>query len=373
MSSTTYPKVSFGDYVTNKSDSVPIGVLDNPVLCVELENIESNTGQILNPNLVSSVASVKNKFDIDSVLYGKLRPYLNKYWRAKCAGCCSTEIWVLRPLGPKLDIGYLYFLVQSPLFSRYSNTTSGSKMPRASWSIVAEMPFTLPSQQSQQKIVGLLSAIERLIHLQQRKLNALKVYKRGLLQQLVEAPAFDSTYPMMKLGEIFDERLERNCNNGELLSVTMGSGVVKRSDIEGKDNSSNDKSGYKCVFVNDIVYNSMRMWQGASGVSAYKGIVSPAYTVLKMSVNCDQNWFGLLFKTTRMINEFRKYSQGLTSDTWNLKYPQISQIHFRCPDVAQQQQASTVLVSIDRLVQMNESMCVQYSLYKQYLLGELFV
>ena len=46
----------------------------------------------------------------------------------------------------------------------------------------------------------------------------------------------------------------------ELLSVTMNDGVKPRSEIEGKDNSSEDKSNYKIVRKGDMVYNSMRMW-----------------------------------------------------------------------------------------------------------------
>lgn len=108
----------------------------------------------------------------------------------------------------------------------------------------------------------------------------------------------------------------------ELLSVTMNDGVMPRSEIEGKDNSSEDKSNYKIVCKGDMVYNSMRMWQGANGVSNYNGIVSPAYTVLMPIEEIDNQYFVALFKTSNLINEFRKNSQGLTSDTWNLKYPQ---------------------------------------------------
>ena len=61
-----------------------------------------------------------------------------------------------------------------------------------------------------------------------------------------------------------------------LLSVTMNDGVIPRSEIEGKDTSSADKSNYKVVLMGDMVYNSMRMWQGANGFSPYDGIVSPA-------------------------------------------------------------------------------------------------
>lgn len=89
----------------------------------------------------------------------------------------------------------------------------------------------------------------------------------------------------------------------ELLSVTLNDGVMPRSEIEGKDNSSEDKSNYKVVCKGDMVYNSMRMWQGANGVSDYDGIVSPAYTVLMPNKEIDglstlfqTNFFRLFFR-----------------------------------------------------------------------------
>ena len=57
------------------------------------------------------------------------------------------------------------------------------------------------------------------------------------------------------------------------------------SELGRHDNSNDNKSKYKKVCVGDIAYNSMRMWQGASGYSPYEGIVSPAYTVLSPNAN----------------------------------------------------------------------------------------
>ena len=64
--------------------------------CIELEHIESETG-ILNGHTNSKdIHSVKNVFEKGEVLYGKLRPYLKKFYLAKFDGVCSSEIWVLK-------------------------------------------------------------------------------------------------------------------------------------------------------------------------------------------------------------------------------------------------------------------------------------
>lgn len=134
-----------------------------------------------------------------------------------------------------------------------------------------------------------------------------------------------------RIGDVFSERNERGSEDAELLSVTMTDGVKKRADIDAKDNSSDDKSNYKVVCAGDMVYNSMRMWQGANGISPYDGIVSPAYTVLVPSAQLVNEWVAFSFKTPYMINQFRRYSQGMTSDTWNLKYGQIKDIRITVP------------------------------------------
>ena len=158
----------------------------------------------------------------------------------------------------------------------------------------------------------------------------------------------------------------------ELLSVTISEGVVPRADIEGKDNSSEDKSNYKVVHVGDMVYNTMRMWQGASGLSAYNGIVSPAYTILKDAAKFDHDFMASLFKTEWLINEFRKNSQGLTSDTWNLKYPQIAAIKVRLPSVQEQHHIATFLSLIDSRITAQRKIVELLKKHKRGLVQDLF-
>lgn len=136
----------------------------------------------------------------------------------------------------------------------------------------------------------------------------------------------------------------------ELLSVTMNDGVMPRSEIEGKDNSSEDKSNYKIVLRGDMVYNSMRMWQGANGISPCDGIVSPAYTVLMPKQPISNGYFAALFKSPNLINEFRKNSQGMTSDTWNLKYPQIKTIKVCIPNFSEQERIADVLGTLEKRI-----------------------
>ena len=154
--------------------------------------------------------------------------------------------------------------------------------------------------------------------------------------------------------------------------MTMNNGVMPRSEIEGKDNSSEDKSNYKVVCKGDMVYNSMRMWQGANGVSDYDGIVSPAYTVLMPTEEIDNQYFAALFKTSNLINEFRKNSQGLTSDTWNLKYPQICAIRLSIPSLQEQHKISAFIGALEERIGKQRQLVDALKKYKRGLQNRFF-
>ena len=185
-------------------------------------------------------------------------------------------------------------------------------------------------------------------------------------------PGFDEPYKKCLIGDVYAERSQRGAGDMELLSVTMNDGVIPRSEIEGKDNSSENKRNYKVVCKGDMVYNSMRMWQGANGVSNYDGIVSPAYTVLMPTKDIDNQYFASLFKTSNLINEFRKNSQGLTSDTWNLKYLQIRAIKLYIPSLQEQNKISSFIGTLEERIVKQRQLVEALKKYKRGVMQHIF-
>ena len=174
------------------------------------------------------------------------------------------------------------------------------------------------------------------------------------------------------MGDVFDERSERASGNEELLSVTISNGVIRQIDSEKRNIASEDKSNYKVVKKGDVPYNSMRMWQGAVGTSDYDGIVSPAYTVLIPKNNCNGKFFMELFKKQPTLEIFKRWSQGLTSDTWNLKYPVLSTIPFMVPSVKEQEKIAEYFKSLDNLITLHQRKCEQTKELKKFMLQKMF-
>ncbi|OWV15393.1 restriction endonuclease subunit S [Fibrobacter sp. UWH1] len=174
------------------------------------------------------------------------------------------------------------------------------------------------------------------------------------------------------LGTLFSDRNESNCSSMELLSITADKGIIPRSEIEGKDNSSEDKSKYKRVYVGDIAYNTMRMWQGVSALSLYEGIVSPAYTVLNPIKSICVPYFSYLFKMKSLINCFYRNSQGLVDDTRSLKYEWFKKIEVDTPSKREQEKIAEILAAQDRVIELKENLIAEKQTQKNYLMDQLF-
>lgn len=244
-----------------------------------------------------------------------------------------------------------------------------------------KLKVTLPKREEQKKIAAFLGVVDAKIAGLKARQEGLERYKRGLMQTLfsqrlrftkTDGTAFPD-WEEKRLGEVFSERSERGNENAELLSVTMSRGVVRAADVDRANGASADRSNYKTVHINDIAYNSMRMWQGANGVSKHFGIVSPAYTVISPQEEQIPDFWGYYFKLTKVIQEFQRYSQGLTSDTWNLKFPALSSIKLNIPHPDEQQKIADALQAMDAKIEAVAGQVAKMNAFKKGLLQQMFV
>ena len=136
----------------------PSNPLAQTLAYIGLENVESNSGRIMLNTGDSSSGQVKGnsyRFDARHVLYGKLRPYLNKVVLPEFSGRCSTELIPLLP-GP-IDREYLAWYLRRPETVYYAmRSKTGSRMPRTDMKAFMQMPVLLPPLTEQKRIAALL-------------------------------------------------------------------------------------------------------------------------------------------------------------------------------------------------------------------------
>lgn len=123
---------------------------------VGLEHIESNTGRFIGSLDPQVVKSSTFQFSTGHVLYGRLRPYLNKAFAPDFDGHCSTEIFPIKPSPSVMRDYLLYWLLTGETTERINGTCTGARMPRADMTEVLDFDFPLPSLSEQKRIVGIL-------------------------------------------------------------------------------------------------------------------------------------------------------------------------------------------------------------------------
>jgi type I restriction enzyme, S subunit len=153
---------------------------------------------------------------------------------------------------------------------------------------------------------------------------------------------------------LFAEIKDRNHPNAEMLSVTITKGVVRQkellADSSKKDSSNLDRSAYKLVQPRDIAYNKMRAWQGAIGASDYRGIISPAYVVMRLRGDANPRYFHHLYRTPQFAKEAERWSYGITSDMWSLRPEHFRLIYSPLPPQQEQDAIVLFVEHVDRQV-----------------------
>ncbi|AIF53544.1 restriction endonuclease subunit S [Pelosinus sp. UFO1] len=152
---------------------------------IGLENIESNTGKCIdfNPTIALNIQSTKFVFRKGDILYGKLRPYLNKVWVAEFDGVCSTDILVLKTQQPIL-------LKQIILSKNFVNQSSalmqGTSLPRLRVSDFMSIKVPMPPISEQQKIVSQIKMLEAEIEQIEVRLFGINEEKEIILKKYLE-------------------------------------------------------------------------------------------------------------------------------------------------------------------------------------------
>ncbi|NJL40517.1 MAG: hypothetical protein HC899_30065 [Leptolyngbyaceae cyanobacterium SM1_4_3] len=142
---------------TNERITPSIDSPDEVVNYIGLANIQSNTGELVNfePVQGKEILSSSPKFAKGDILFGRMRPYLNKVWIAEFDGICSGEALVFRPNKNKVDTQFLHTLLLSQLtLDQVVPLQSGSSLPRVSVSDVLSVKLPVPKDLQKQQEIG---------------------------------------------------------------------------------------------------------------------------------------------------------------------------------------------------------------------------
>ena len=153
---------------------------------IGLEHIEPGNIRLKNFSLSQGLRSSKNIFNEENILYGKLRPYLDKCAVASFSGICSMDIIVLEPQTDVADVYFLAYLLHTSEFVKFAvQTMSGTNHPRTSWTKIKNFNFSLPPLPEQKEIASRLKAVDDLIETKREEKERLERAKKKVMELLL--------------------------------------------------------------------------------------------------------------------------------------------------------------------------------------------
>ena len=377
-----------GEISTNKSKKYNPNNETNFIKCIELEHLSSETGQLLGFVDGSQSGSIKNVFQKGDVLFGKLRPYLKKYYQPNFDGVCSSEIWVLN--GKEILNDFLYYLIQTNSFVDLANQSSGSKMPRADWSILENGLFSFPNSEEQQKIASFLSLIDERIQTQNKILIHLKSLieslNDSLSKQKIRINSNFENWKKVRLGDLgytfngLSGKTKEDFGNGKRyiqykqifdsskiaiencgyvnVSENENQNSVKYGDIFFTISSETpDEIGMSSVLLEDVKNVYLNSFCFGFRLNSFKELL-PEFA-------------RFLFRSKVVRNEIKKLAQGSTR--YNMSKTELLKLEILLPSIKEQKEISAFLSSLYQKSQTEKAILEQLEMQKKYLLQQMFV
>lgn len=169
-------------------------------------------------------------------------------------------------------------------------------------------------------------------------------YKPSGVKWLGDVP---SHWNVQTLRAVTQLKSDRNRPDLPVLSVYREYGVIRKDSRDDNHNATSlDTSTYKVVQPGDLVVNKMKAWQGSMGISAYEGIVSPAYiTCSTKSERVLPGYLHYLLRSSSLIGVYNSLSYGVRVGQWDMHYEDFKQIAIPLPSTEEQ---SRIVAFLDR-------------------------
>lgn len=270
----------------------------------------------------------------------------------------------------------------------WKKLAAGSTFESINSDAVNNSVISMPQDIEEQRRIGdYLQGIDNLITLHQRKFNQMKEYKQGMLQKLfpkagekapeVRFPDFEGEWEERDMGSLYVERKEPGNDSLHILSVSIHTGI---SDSEMDDSAlgktvrrSEDKSTYKHVYEGDLVFNMMRAWQGAIGVTRNEGMVSPAYITAIPNEKVFPRFMNVALRRPDIISQINNLSYGVTDFRKRLYWDSFVQVKCMLPSLEEQRAIAGTFEKYDNMIALQALLLEEMKEYKKGLLQQMFV
>lgn len=259
------------------------------------------------------------------------------------------------------DLGFFFYLLD---YANLNAHRSKGGQPLISQKALYKIQLPIPPQSEQVLIASILSLWHHAIDLTEKLLADKQALRSVLMHQLLTGkrrlPGFgqpsakgrlpaDWAFP--KTEKVFKNVSIKNRPGEVVLSVTQDEGVVPRGDLDRKINMNHENTHtYKLVEVGDFVI-SLRSFQGGLEYSRYRGLVSPAYHVIRPAIALSDDFFRHYFKSPDFIQRLAIATIGIR-DGKQISYGDFSFMNIPVPHLEEQRAIANVIDTCDREIEL---------------------
>ena len=269
---------------------------------------------------------------------------------------------------------YDNYFISPVMFKKYKLISSGSLLEkqRVHYSQFKELKIYLPSDKEQEKIAKLLSLLDKKIALQTKKIETLKLFKKGLLNELLKC----NSCSKIPLKHILKERKEYSTKAGNLPHVTLSkNGIEEKTERYNRDflvKSKNKK--YKTTKIYDLCYNPANLKFGVICLNTYgSAIFSPIYVTFEINHKFNPLYIGYYVTQQNFINSARKYEQGTVYERMAVAPEDFLKMNIWVPNKHIQDKFSTILISMDTKLKKENEKLKKLEALKKGFMQNMFV
>jgi type I restriction enzyme S subunit len=195
---------------------------------------------------------------------------------------------------------------------------------------------------------------------------------KGIHLPALRFPEFSEPWQEKRGRELFGSSRLRGKDGLPIYSVTLTNGLVPRNSLDRQFGGDADPETHLRAKPGNLVYNMMRMWQGAVGRADVECMVSPAYVVLAPTKDVNSKYFAYHLQRARSLYDLWAYSYGLTDDRLRLYYRDFGQIRFHLPKLAEQKKISAVLATVEEKIKALRRQRELLQTYKRDMMLKIF-
>jgi type I restriction enzyme S subunit len=297
---------------------------DEQLAYIGLEHIEQETLRLTRVGKSSDVTSNKFKFEVNDVLFGKLRPYFRKVYKPKFSGICSTDIWVFRAKKGFVQDFLFYFLASWDFVDTANSGEGGTRMPRADWNFLKTTSWLVPCEEEQKAIASVLSSLDDKIDLLHRQNKTLEAMAETLFRQWFVGDAECPSKRKVILGDLIESvSITHAFPNSQVIFLNTSDvylGEIIKHSYEAV--TALPGQAKKSIRKGDILFSEIRP---ANGRYAYVDIPADEYVVsTKLMVLRSKQVLSQAFVYFYLTNTSTVDSLQMLAESRSGTFPQIT-------------------------------------------------